>query len=54
MAEQPKVVELKSADITVDAQGRVVINNPALKAAVEKAVKDQSKVGLLSNLNCNC
>jgi hypothetical protein len=54
MAEQPKVVELKSADVTIDAQGRVVINNPTLKAAVEKAVKDQSRLGLLSNVNCNC
>ena len=47
-----KGINIKSDEITIDSQGRVVITNPEFKAAVELQKKDGTKSRIMGNANC--
>jgi hypothetical protein len=56
VADERKGINIKSDDISIDSQGRVVIANPEFKAAIENQKQSGKKAAILGDVNCasNC
>ncbi len=58
MANQENEVKIERHQISVDAQGNVVIKNPQLRSRAEALLKDRSATAahelFLDNCDCHC